>query len=194
MVGTTALSCERLILPGRNTRGPSADTSVGALVNALVYDFHPVIADASVTYTLDEFWHYNAPFPIKLGGDFVSNPNAGPDNQGWSAGVLFEYPDETKATANPVDRNLIGGRVSGGIQLEKDALLVRAELSELFAPAPVYTRLDSVFDIPVGGPMAVNAGIGLFARHIGFTSDSGGKMRIGGLGMDVGVGVSYLAF
>ena len=72
-----------------NTRGPSANTSVGALVNALVYDFHPVIADASVTYTLDEFWHYNAPFPIKLGGDFVNNPNAGPDNQGWSAGVLF---------------------------------------------------------------------------------------------------------
>jgi hypothetical protein len=72
-----------------NTRGPSADPSVGALVNALVYDFHPVIADASVTYTLDEFWNYKAPFPIKFGGDFVSNPNAGPDNQGWSAGVLF---------------------------------------------------------------------------------------------------------
>jgi hypothetical protein len=72
-----------------NTRGPSADTSVGALVNALVYDFHPVIADASVTYTLDEFWHYNAPFPIKFGGDFIHNPNAGSDNQAWSAGITF---------------------------------------------------------------------------------------------------------
>ncbi|MGC3958892.1 MAG: putative porin [Verrucomicrobiota bacterium] len=72
-----------------NTRGASANTSVGALAGALVYDFTPVIADASVTYTMDDFWHYNAPFPIKVGGDFIQNPNAGPDNQGWSAGVLF---------------------------------------------------------------------------------------------------------
>lgn len=72
-----------------NTRGPSANPSVGALANALVYDFHPVIADASVTYSLEEFWHYKAPFPIKVGGDFIHNPNAGPDNQGWSAGVQF---------------------------------------------------------------------------------------------------------
>lgn len=72
-----------------NTRGPSANTSVGALVDALTYDFHPVIADASVTYTLDEFWHYKAPFPIKLGGDFMHNPNAGTENNAWSAGITF---------------------------------------------------------------------------------------------------------
>lgn len=72
-----------------NTRGASANSSVGALAGALVYDFTPVIADASVTYTLEEFWRYKAPFPIKFGGDFIHNPNAGPDNQGWSAGVQF---------------------------------------------------------------------------------------------------------
>lgn len=72
-----------------NTRGPSANTSVGALANALVYDFHPVIADASVTYTLDDFWHYNAPFPIKLGGEFMHNPNAGTENTAWAAGITL---------------------------------------------------------------------------------------------------------
>lgn len=72
-----------------NTRGPSANTSVGPLVDALVYDFHPVIADASVTYTMDEFWHYKAAFPIKLAADFMHNPNAGTENTAWSAGVTF---------------------------------------------------------------------------------------------------------
>jgi hypothetical protein len=72
-----------------NTRGGSANTSVGALAGALAYDFHPVIADAAVTYTLEEFWHYKAPFPIKLGGDFMHNPNAGTENNAWSAGITF---------------------------------------------------------------------------------------------------------
>lgn len=72
-----------------NTRGPSSNPSVGALVDALVYNFNPVIADASVTYTLEEFWHYKAPFPIKLGGDFIHNPNAGTENNAWSAGITF---------------------------------------------------------------------------------------------------------
>jgi hypothetical protein len=72
-----------------NTRGPSANPSVGALVDALVYNFNPVIADASVTYTMEEFWHYKAPFPIKLGADFIHNPNAGTENNAWSAGVTF---------------------------------------------------------------------------------------------------------
>jgi hypothetical protein len=72
-----------------NTRGPSTDGSVGALVDALVYDFHPVVADAAVTFTLEEFWHYKAPFPIRLGGDFIHNPNAGTENNAWSAGLTF---------------------------------------------------------------------------------------------------------
>ena len=72
-----------------NTRGASANTSVGALANALVYDFHPVVADASLTYTLEEFWRYKAPFPIRLGGDFIHNPNAGTENNAWSAGITF---------------------------------------------------------------------------------------------------------
>jgi hypothetical protein len=72
-----------------NTRNYTGPSGAGALAGGLTYNFRPVIADASVTYTLDEFWQYKAPFPIKLGGDFIHNPNAGSDNQGWSAGLTF---------------------------------------------------------------------------------------------------------
>lgn len=72
-----------------NTRNYAGPSGVGALVGGLTYNFRPVIADLGVTYTLDEFWHYNAPFPIKLAGDFIHNPNAGADNQGWSAGITL---------------------------------------------------------------------------------------------------------
>lgn len=32
------------------------------------YDFNPIVADASLTYTLDSFPFYAGPFPIKVGG------------------------------------------------------------------------------------------------------------------------------
>lgn len=72
-----------------NTRNYAGPSGLGALAGGLTYNFCPVIADAAVTYTLDEFWHYNAPFPIRVGGDFIHNPNAGSDNQAWSAGITF---------------------------------------------------------------------------------------------------------
>jgi hypothetical protein len=72
-----------------NTRGPSSDTSVGALTDALVYNFHPVIADAAVTLTLDKFRGYNAPFPIKLAAEFMHNPVGGAENNAWAAGITF---------------------------------------------------------------------------------------------------------
>ncbi len=52
-------------------------------------NYTPIVADASVTFTLEEFWHYTAPFPIKLGGDFIHNPAADGQNNGYSAGVTF---------------------------------------------------------------------------------------------------------
>jgi len=55
----------------------------------LVYNYNPIVADASVTYTLESFWHYNAPFPIKLGGDYMINPAANGKNWAYSAGVTF---------------------------------------------------------------------------------------------------------
>lgn len=72
-----------------NTRTYAGPSQVGALTGGLAYHYHPIVADASVTYTLDEFWHYNAPFPIKVGGDYMYNPNAGSENQAFSAGITF---------------------------------------------------------------------------------------------------------
>jgi len=72
-----------------NTRADLPSTPIGPVVNGLVYDYHPIVADAALTYSLDEFWHYKAPFPIKVGGDFIHNPGAPRDNNGWSAGIFF---------------------------------------------------------------------------------------------------------
>lgn len=63
---------------------------VGATTNQVpAFNFNPLVADASVTYTLERFWQYNAPFPIKVGGDYMYNPAAGGKNQAYSAGVTF---------------------------------------------------------------------------------------------------------
>ena len=72
---------------GGNLRSPvgGASGSVGTLQN----NYTPIVADASVTFTLDEFWHYNVPFPIRLGADFIHNPAASTENNGYSVGVLF---------------------------------------------------------------------------------------------------------
>lgn len=73
-----------------NTRLPfMTGTPVGALTNFLAYDFHPIIADVAVTYTLEEFWQYKAPFPIRVAADFIHNPGAGSENSAWSAGITF---------------------------------------------------------------------------------------------------------
>jgi hypothetical protein len=56
---------------------------------ALVYDYNPVVVDAAVTYTLPEFPLHNAPFPIRIGGEYVYNPAAPDRNRSYSVGVSF---------------------------------------------------------------------------------------------------------
>ena len=55
------------------------------------YHFNPVVADASLTYTLESFPMYPGAYPIKFGGDYMYNPAApsSVDNYAYSAGVLF---------------------------------------------------------------------------------------------------------
>jgi len=65
-----------------NTRTPLPE-------GALVYNYNPVVADAALTYTLPEFPLYHAPFPIRLGGDYIHNPAASDRNQAFSVGVTF---------------------------------------------------------------------------------------------------------
>jgi hypothetical protein len=55
----------------------------------LLYNYNPLVADASVTYTLESFPFNTGEFPIKVGGEFINNPSAGQNNTGYYFGVLF---------------------------------------------------------------------------------------------------------
>lgn len=81
-----------LIIPGRevlaeagsglldigegNTRVPAGGPPL--------YNFDPIIADASVTYTFDKAPFYNGAFPVRLAGSYLNNPSAPQDNEGYS--------------------------------------------------------------------------------------------------------------
>jgi hypothetical protein len=55
----------------------------------LVNDYAPIIADASVTFTFEKAPLYPGQFPIRLAGEFMHNPRADEDENGWWAGVFF---------------------------------------------------------------------------------------------------------
>jgi hypothetical protein len=66
--------------------------NAGNLRNAagqLVYNYNPIIADASITYTLDSFPMYTGAFPIKVGGEFMHNPAAPRFNEAYNVGVTL---------------------------------------------------------------------------------------------------------
>src|SRR5262245_15819058 len=58
---------------------------------APLYNFNPVVVDASLTYTLESFPMYTGAFPVKVGGDYMYNPGApsSVDSYAYSAGILF---------------------------------------------------------------------------------------------------------
>jgi hypothetical protein len=87
---TNVVSSTSWTVPNQN--GGNLRSAVGGLsgsVGNLQNNYTPIVADASVTFTLEEFWHYTAPFPIKLGADFIHNPAADGQNNGYSAGLTF---------------------------------------------------------------------------------------------------------
>ncbi len=55
----------------------------------LLYNYNPIIADASVTYTLDSFPFNNGPFPVKVGGEYMNNPAVGQNNMGYWVGATL---------------------------------------------------------------------------------------------------------
>jgi hypothetical protein len=55
----------------------------------LVYNYNPVVVNASATYTLDTFPLYKGAFPIKLAGEYMNNPAAPNRNEGAWAGITF---------------------------------------------------------------------------------------------------------
>jgi hypothetical protein len=55
----------------------------------LVHHYNPVVADATVTWTLESFPAYPTAFPIALRGDLMHNPAVSRDNTGYAVGVQF---------------------------------------------------------------------------------------------------------
>ena len=55
----------------------------------LVNNYNPIIADASVTYTFDHAPLYAGAFPVKLAAEYIINPGASKDNEGYWLGVTF---------------------------------------------------------------------------------------------------------
>jgi len=55
----------------------------------LVHSYHPVVIDAAVTYTFEQFPAYRGPFPVRLGGEIMHNSGAPDDNLGWWGGIFF---------------------------------------------------------------------------------------------------------
>lgn len=77
---------------GGNSRYPSVVTNSGGVLHAaneLVNSYHPVIADASVTYMLDKFPLYKGAFPIKIGGEYMHNSGAKENNDGYWGGIFL---------------------------------------------------------------------------------------------------------
>ena len=61
----------------------------GTYLGAPMYNFTPIIGDASVTYTLDSFPLYPGAFPITLKGEAMNNPGAPRDNNGYWVGIIL---------------------------------------------------------------------------------------------------------
>ena len=55
----------------------------------LSYNYTPLIADASVTYTCDTFPMYAGAFPITFSGEYLNNPGAPTANNGYWFGITF---------------------------------------------------------------------------------------------------------
>ncbi len=59
------------------------------LAGDLVANFMPIVADASVTYSVAKFPLYPGPFPIRVGGEFMMNTGADQDNEGYWVGLFL---------------------------------------------------------------------------------------------------------
>ena len=78
-------------LNGGNSRYPTAVTNATGphAATALVNSYHPVIVDASATYTLDKFPLYKGAFPIRIGGEYMHNSGADDNNSGYWGGIFL---------------------------------------------------------------------------------------------------------
>jgi len=68
---------------------PALTGGLGASTYGLSYNYNPIIGDFSVTYWLDSFPLYKGKFPIKLGGEFMDNPAAPSNTEGYWGGIML---------------------------------------------------------------------------------------------------------
>jgi Putative porin len=68
--------------------GNTRDAS-GRLANA----YNPVVVDASTTYMLSTFPLYPGAFPVKVFGEYMDNPSAPTENEGYRVGVTLGRAD-----------------------------------------------------------------------------------------------------
>ena len=89
-----------LVLSASSRRQPQLQSTVGwqTTIRAtpatpangnLLYWYNPIVASASVTYSLDSFPLYKGKFPIKPAGEYMYNPGAPSNNEGYWVGVTL---------------------------------------------------------------------------------------------------------
>ncbi len=77
-------------VPNVNVGNSRYATATGShLAGDLIEGYAPIVADASVTYNLDSFPLYTGPFPIRLGGEYMVNPEADTRNDAYWLGIFF---------------------------------------------------------------------------------------------------------
>jgi hypothetical protein len=52
-------------------------------------NYNPIVVSANATYMLDSFPLYTGAFPIKIGGEYMNNPGASGNNEGWWGGFTL---------------------------------------------------------------------------------------------------------
>jgi hypothetical protein len=72
------------LYPYYNTNSPGT-----VFIGSQDTHYTPLIADASVTYTLDSFPFYAGAFPIKFTGEYMNNAGANANNNGFWLGVTL---------------------------------------------------------------------------------------------------------
>jgi hypothetical protein len=77
-------SLSALIQPFYN----SGNTRIPA-TGQLKYNYNPIIATASATYTLETFPLYNGRFPLKAQGEYMNNPAAPSNNEAYRVGGVI---------------------------------------------------------------------------------------------------------
>lgn len=83
---------------------------------------------------------------------------------GWFQAVdllAFQYIDITRMGASSVDHMMMGGRVGGGLQVEKSAVNLRFELAETFAPLPALSHFGFTLDgtvVELGSARVIGTG------------------------------------